>query len=132
MKRGFLVWFFTLSVGFQSWLGADSEAKSVPSSRPWPGLTVLDVALCDRLVWDSGWVEVRGPGAGVTLWVHDVRGYRLPNGYYGLKINGRPVDLAQCWIEYGQHLVNLQILFTLGSAEVDPQLTFQDPPYREP
>ncbi len=110
---------------------ADSEARSVPSSRPWPGLTVLDVALCDRLVWDSGWVEVRGPGPEVTLWVKDVRGFRLPNGFYGLQINGRRVDLGQCWIEYGQHLVNLQILFTLGSVEVDPQLTFQDPPYHE-
>jgi hypothetical protein len=105
------------------------DAPDVPMSQPWPGLSVLDAALCYRLVWESGWVEVRAPNTPMkVIWVHDVRGVRLPNGFWGLKINGQVLKLSTVWVEYGDQMVNLQILFTRGSAKVAPNLNeYRDP-----
>ena len=109
-----------------------AEAQAVPDepmSQSWPGLSVLDAALCYRLVWEAGWVEVRTPNSPMkVIWVHDVRGVPLPNGFWGLKINGKVLNMSTVWVEYGNQIVNLQILFTKGSTKVAPNLkNYRDP-----
>jgi len=83
-------------------------------------MTAWDVAWCKELVWAAGVVEVREPGAPVrTLWVRDARGWKKPNGFYGLRLNGQVVDEGQIWLNYAGTMTNLRVLFTYGSKPVD-------------
>ena len=94
---------------------------------PWPGITAWDAAWCRDLVWRAGFVELRDPGVPArVVWVKDARGWRKPNGYYGLKINGTPVDEATVWLLYDGRMTNLRTLFTYGSDPVKDVPTFRD------
>jgi hypothetical protein len=80
---------------------------------PWPGMTAWDVAWCRDLVWKAGFVEIREPDqATKVVWIKDVRGWRKPNGFYGLKINLAAVDEATVWLSYQGRMTNLRVLLT--------------------
>jgi len=94
---------------------------------PWPGMTAWDVAWCKELVWEARVVEYRVPGEKPRLvWLKDVRGWKKPNGFYGLKINGEAVDEATVWLAYAGQMTNLRVLFTYGSAPVRDVSPFRD------
>ena len=98
---------------------------------PWPGMTAWDAAWCRDLVWKAGFVEFRPPGQTLRIvWVKDVRGWLKPNGFWGLKINGDAVDEGVIWLPYRGRMTNLRVLFTYGSAPIDPNFSatqgFQD------
>ena len=116
----------TLSVVL--WALALSGAGAQDLGRaPWPGMTAWDVAWCRELVWRAQFVELREPEKPIrVIWVKDARGWRKPNGYYGLKINGTPVDEAVVWLLYADRMVNLRTLFTYGSDPAKDVPTFQD------
>ena len=98
---------------------------------PWPGMTAWDAAWCRDLVARAGFVELRAPGAPPTvIWVRDARGWLKPNGFYGLRLNGEPVDETLVWVPYAGTMVNLRVLFTYGSAPVDGVSEFRDAPPR--
>lgn len=108
-------------------LGAEVPSEPDPfvllEQGPWPGMTALDVVWCKELVFSARVVEVREGGSPPRLlWVKDARGWLKPNGFYGLKINGQPVDEATLWILYGGAMVNLRALFTYGSVPFDAQV----------
>jgi len=94
---------------------------------PWPGMTAWDVAWCRELVWTAQFVELRPPGGKPSVvWVRDVRGWLKPNGFYGLKLNGQPVDEGTVWLSYQGRMTNLRVLFTYGSDPVKDVSPFQD------
>ena len=94
---------------------------------PWPGMTAWDVAWCKELVWRAGFVEIREPSQPVrVVWLKDVRGWRKPNGFYGLKINGQAVDEGVVWLAYQGSMTNLRVLFTYGSDPVKDVSPFRD------
>ncbi len=94
---------------------------------PWVGMTAWDVVWCRDLVASAQFVEIREPDAPPhVVWVKDVRGWLKPDGFYGLKINGKAVDEGTVWITYAGDLVNLRVLFTYGSAPVDGASQFRD------
>lgn len=77
----------------------------------------LDVVWCKELVYQAQVVEIRTPGQKARLvWVKDARGWLKPNGWFGLKINGEPVDEGTVWLSYAGDMVNLRTLFTYGSV----------------
>lgn len=93
---------------------------------PWPGMTAWDVAWCRDLVFRAGLVEIRAPGAPPQkVRVKDARGWKKPNGFYGLKLNGTPVDEAAVWLNYAGTMTNLKVLFSYGSLPVDGE-AFRD------
>lgn len=116
--------------------GAVAQAQEPPlppdpavllAKAPWPGMTAWDVDWCKRLVWTSGLVEVREPGAKPrVVWVKDVRGWLKPNGFFGLKVNGTPVDEGTVWLPYGGRMTNLRVLFTYGSDPAKDVSPFRD------
>lgn len=90
------------------------------ANPPWPGMTAWDVAWCRDLVFRAGLVEIREPDAPVrTVRVTDARGWKKPNGFYGLRLNGQPVDEATVWLLYAGTMTNLRALFTYGSRPWD-------------
>jgi hypothetical protein len=94
-------------------------------------MTAWDAAWCRDLVWKAGFVEFRPPGQTLRIvWVKDVRGWLKPNGFWGLKINGDAVDEGVIWLPYRGRMTNLRVLFTYGSAPIDPNFSatqgFQD------
>ena len=94
---------------------------------PWPGMTAWDVAWCRELVWKAAFVEIREAGQNMkVVWVKDVRGWLTTNGFYGLKINGSPVDEGTLWIAYQGRMTNLRVLFTYGSDPVKDVSPFRD------
>lgn len=108
----------TVPLGAQPQGTPDLEALG---RTPWPGMTAWDVAWCKELVFAAGVVEIREPGHAPRLvWLKDVRGWKKPNGFYGLRINGQVVDEQTVWLAYAGTLTNLQALFTYGSSGVGP------------
>lgn len=94
---------------------------------PWPGMTAWDAAWCKELVWQAGLVEIRAPGQPVRIVrVSDSRGWRKPNGFYGLRLNGEPVDEGTVWLHYAGSMMNLRVLFTYGSVPVEGVSPFRD------
>jgi len=94
---------------------------------PWPGMTAWDAAWCRDLVWTAQFVEIREPGRPMrVVWVKDARGWRKPNGFYGLKLNGEPVDEGLVWLSYQGIMTNLRVLFTYGSDPVKDVSPFRD------
>jgi len=90
-------------------------------------MTAWDAVWCRDLVWTAGFVEIRvGTSAPRVVWVKDVRGWKKPNGYYGLRLNGQPVDEGTVWLWYQGRMVNLRVLFTYGSDPVKDVSSFQD------
>lgn len=90
------------------------------ANPPWPGMTAWDVVWCRDLVFRAGLVEIREPGtAPRTVRVADARGWRKPNGFYGLRLNGQPVDEGTVWLLYAGTMTNLRALFTYGSRPWD-------------
>lgn len=108
---------------------AEPNPAEALGRAPWPGMTAWDAAWCRDLVFRAGFVEVREPSRPPrVVWVRDARGWRKPNGFYGLKLNGEPVDESLVWIPYGGTIVNLRVLFTYGSAPVEGVSEFRDAP----
>jgi hypothetical protein len=98
---------------------------------PWPGMSAWDMVWCRDLVAMAQFVEIREPGHPTrVVWVKDVRGWLKPNGFYGLKLNGEPVDETLVWISYAGATVNLRVLFTYGSAPIEGVSEFRDAPPR--
>ena len=94
---------------------------------PWPGMTAWDMDWCKRLVWMARMVEIRDPGMKPrALWVTDARGWLKSNGFYGLKLNGKPVDEGTVWLLYDGRMTNLRVLFTYGSDPVKDVSPFRD------
>jgi len=94
---------------------------------PWPGMTAWDVAWCRDLVFRARLIEIREVGNPVRLVkVVDVRGWRKPNGFYGIKLNGSPIDEGLVWLNYGGTMTNLRVLFTYGSDPVKDVTPFRD------
>lgn len=90
------------------------------ANPPWPGMTAWDVAWCRDLVFRAGMVEIREPGAHPrNLRVTDARGWLKPNGFYGLRLNGQPIDEGTVWLLYAGTMTNLRALFTYGSRPWD-------------
>jgi len=103
-----------------------SEAQDL-GHAPWPGMTGWDVAWCRDLVSRAEFVELRNPcQTPKVVWVKDARGWRKPNGYYGLKINGAVVDESVVWLMYEGRMTNLRTLFTYGSDPVRDVSAFRD------
>lgn len=110
MRGGLAVLLALLAAG----LGAQDLGKA-----PWPGMTAWDAAWCRDLVARATLIELeQDDGQFQVLKVTDVRGWRKPNGFYGLAVNGQHVDEARVWLGYGGRRVNLRVLFTYGSDPV--------------
>jgi len=130
-SRLLLILCLNLGSGFTSAAGAQSVPPPDPAvllgQAPWPGMTAWDVAWCRELVWAAQFVELRTPGGKPTVvWVKDARGWLKPNGFYGLKLNGQPVDEAIVWLSYQGRMTNLRVLFTYGSDPVKDVSPFRD------
>lgn len=94
---------------------------------PWPGMTAWDAAWCRDLVWQAQFVEVREPGKkSQVVWVKDARGWLKPNGFYGLRLNGQPIDEGLVWLSYQGRMTNLRVLFTYGSDASKDVSPFRD------
>jgi hypothetical protein len=94
---------------------------------PWPGMTAWDVAWCKELVWQAQLVEIREPGTKPrVVRVRDARGWLKPNGFYGLRLNGQPIDEGWVWLAYAGTMTNLRVLFTYGSDPVKDVSPFRD------
>lgn len=94
---------------------------------PWPGMTAWDVAWCRDLVFRAVFVEIREPGAKPRLVrVKDARGWLKPNGFYGLRLNGEPIEEGLVWLNYAGTMTNLRVLFTYGSDPVKDVSPFRD------
>jgi len=112
-------------------LGAQSPLPPDPAvflaRAPWPGMTAWDVAWCRELVFQSLLVEIREPGQKPrVVRVKDARGWLKPNGFYGLRLNGEPIDEALVWLNYAGTMTNLRVLFTYGSDPVKDVSPFRD------
>ena len=94
---------------------------------PWPGMTAWDVAWCRELVFRAVFVEIRVEGlAPKIVRVKDARGWLKPNGFYGLRINGQPVDEKTVWVMYAGQMIQVRTLFTYGSAPAHEASPFRD------
>lgn len=90
-------------------------------------MTAWDVDWCKELVWAAGIVEIRESGQKPRLVrVKDARGWLKPNGFYGLKLNGNPVDEGTVWLAYAGQMTNLRVLFTYGSDPVKDVSPFRE------
>lgn len=90
-------------------------------------MTAWDVAWCRDLVFRAVFVEIREPGAKPRLVrVKDARGWLKPNGFYGLRLNGEPIDEGLVWLNYAGTMTNLRVLFTYGSDPVKDVSPFRD------
>ena|GEM_PF-2259936 len=126
-----LLWGLTLCGGVDADAPVSPPSAELLGQAPWPGMSALDAVWCRELVYAARFVQIRGPdGSMKTLWVHDARGWRKPNGFYGLLLNGAKVDEGTVWIVYAGRLTNLRVLFSYGSATVDPEFS-KDHAYRD-
>jgi hypothetical protein len=90
-------------------------------------MNAWDAAWCRDLVYRARLVEIREPGKkNRVVAVTDARGWRKPNGFYGLKLNGEPVDEGWVWLSYAGTMTNLRVLFTYGSDPVKDVTPFRE------
>jgi len=122
-----------LVLGGPVWSQSSSPPTQPPdptqtlAHAPWPGMTAWDVDWCKRLVWAVRLVEIRNPGEKPrVLVVKDVRGWLKPNGFYGLRLNGDPIEEGTVWLMYAGRMTNLRVLFTYGSDPAKDVSPFQD------
>lgn len=102
-------------------LSIHAQSNPEPGRYPWPGMGAYDVVVCARLVLDAQFVQVQTDGEKLTtVWVHDARGIKLDNGFYGLRINGEVVDISLVYVYHWGRIVNLRTLFSYGSDTVPP------------
>ena len=89
----------------------------------WPGMNRFEIIDCVNLLWQAQVIVLKNPIdpslRPTPVWLHDVRGYRKANGWYGVRINGEPMDESQVWFLYGGQEVNLQMLFSYGSRMIN-------------
>lgn len=103
----------------------DSVALPDPP-REWPGmnrfevLAVVEALARAQVVVEYGRLDPKDRGT--PIWIRDVRGYKKPNGWYGLRLNGRAVDESRIWFLYAGEELNLRDFCTVGSRMVDPEL----------
>ena len=104
-----------------------ADPAELLSRAPWPGMTAWDVAWCRELVYRALLVEVREPGQRPRIVrVRDARGWLKPNGFYGLRLNGEPIEEGLVWLNYAGTMTNLRVLFTYGSDPVKDVSPFRD------
>lgn len=107
-----------------------TDTVTIPDqTAEWKGLNRFEILEIVRVLAQAQVVVEHGTlepaDRGVPIWIHDIRGYKKPNGWYGIRINGRAVDERRIWFLYAGANVNLRIFCTAGSRMVDPSLRFQ-------
>lgn len=108
-------------------LAAEPDPAELLAKAPWPGMTAWDVAWCRDLVSRAVFVELReGDKPPRLVRVADVRGWLKPNGFYGLRLNGEPVEEGSVWLNYGGVMTNLRVLFSYGSDPVKDVAAYRD------
>lgn len=132
MRRGrCFAMFWLVTLVDAGTLSAQSSPSPDPAAllgrAPWPGMTALDVVWCRELVYQALLVEIREPGEKPrVVRVKDARGWLKPNGFYGLRLNGEPIDEGLVWLNYAGTMTNLRVLFTYGSDPVQDVSPFRD------
>ena len=111
----------------------EHEIETLPDSvslpypvREWPGMNrfevivVVNALALAQVVVEYGRLDPKDRG--VPIWIHDVRGYKKANGWYGIRMNGQVIDEARIWFSYAGEQINLRTFCTIGSRMVDPQI----------
>ena len=112
------------------------ETKDLPDSVAipdpaveWKGLNRFEVLDLVRILAQAQVVVEHGvldpADRGLPIWIRTIRGYKKANGWYGLLINGQPIDESIIWFQYGGDNLNLRTFCTTGSRMVNPGLQFQ-------